>query len=131
MNARYLKTLVSSHDNGNGLVNYREYIDFLRGPISGRRLDVLNAVYEQLAALNTGELTLNGFLKLFNAENHPLVYSGTFTENEIKSFFIDSLSFHEKVPKFVTNISFLDFFSDIFYGYDDDAFENSLRSMFS
>ena len=116
--------MVSSHDNGSGLVNYREYIDFLRGPISGRRLDVLNAVYEQLAALNTGELTLNTFLNLFNAESHPLVYAGTFTEN-------DSLSFHEKVPKFVTNISFLDFFSDIFYGYDGDAFENSLRSMFS
>jgi hypothetical protein len=130
LDGRYLNMLLSSHDNGNGLINYREYIDFLRGPMSGRKLGVLNAVYTDLERLCGGTLTLEGFQSAFVVENHPLVYGGVCSESELKRYFLDSLSFRERMPDIVSAISFVDFFADILYGYDDDAFENSLRSMF-
>jgi len=130
MDNRYLDILLSSHDSGSGLVNYREYIDFLRGPLSLRRLEVVNSIFNRLDNLNNGELTIPAFFDSFSPENHPLVYSGTCSEAELKKYLIDSLSYKEKTPKFVSNISFVDFFSDILYGYDEDAFENSVLSMF-
>lgn len=130
LDGRYLNMLLSSHDNGNGLINYREYIDFLRGPMSERKLGVLNSVYTDLERVSGGSLTHEGFQNAFVAENHPLVYGGVCSESELKRYFLDSLRFRERMPDTVSLISFVDFFADILYGYDDDAYENSLRSMF-
>ena len=130
LDGRYLNMLLSSHDNGSGLINYREYIDFLRGPISDRRLYLLNAVFSDLERLDGDRLTIEGFKSAFATENHPLVYGDVCSESEMTRYFLDSLSFRERTPETVSSISFVDFFADVLFGYDDDAFESSLRSMF-
>ena len=110
------------------ILDRREYIDFLRGPLSNRRLEILNTVLSQIS--RGEELTLDSFFSAFSPENHPLVYSGLYTENELRKFFTNSITYREKVPSVISSIAFVDFFADVFYGYDDDSFDSSIRNMF-
>lgn len=126
---RYLEILLSSHDKqNNGLINYREYLDYLRGPLSDRRLEILQNTYSSLESANA--TSVNTFRSIFNAQFHPLVQDGVCSGDDLMKYFVESLSFREKIPTTFTHIAFVDFFNDI-CPEDDESFELLMSDLFS
>ena len=126
---RYLDILLSSHETQNsGLINYREYLDYLRGPLSDRRLEILQNTYSLLESVNA--TNVESFRSVFIAQRHPLVQDGVCSPDDLVKYFRESLSFREKIPTVITFIAFVDFFNDVCHG-DDDSFERLMADLFS
>ena len=130
MDDRYLEILLSSHDpSRSGIINYREFLDFLRGELSTERMQVLDRVIDALEGV--GAMSPEAFQKFFDATAHPLVYGGVCSERNLRQYFMDSLRFREKLPTTISTIAFCDFFCDVCIGENDAVFEKLLFEMFA
>ena len=126
---RYLDLLLSSHDTQNsGLINYREFLDYLRGPLSDRRLQILQSTYSSLETANA--ISIDSFRSIIDAKQHPLVLDRVCSGEDLIKYFVESLSFRGKFPVVITFIAFVDFFNDVCQG-DDDHLEQVMVDLFS
>jgi len=126
---KYLDMLVSSQDKGDGLVRYREFIQFLRGSLSEDVMLVFDDIFSQLDTTGEGKVSTSDFLKFFKAEKHPLVISGTCSQQDVRTYLLDSVTFQGRTSQFISFANFIDFFGDIFL--DSELPSESFRSIFN
>jgi len=62
--------------DGNGVVDFNEFLVALKGDLSEARKEVIAAAYKKLDVTGDGKVTLDDVAKLYDASEHPDVKSG-------------------------------------------------------
>jgi Ca2+-binding EF-hand superfamily protein len=129
LNENDLKTLMRAFDrNGDGVVNFDEFLTTLKGKMNEKRLKLVALAYEKLDKNNDGQVTLDDIARIYDASKHPEVRAGRMTEEQVFNQFI-SMWDTEKPDGIVTLREFARYYEDISASIDsDDYFEAMIRS---
>ena len=123
-----VKALVRAFDrNGDGSVNFDEFLTTLKGKMNERRLKLVALAYEKLDKNGDGQVTLDDIAKVYDASKHPEVRAGRMTEEQV---FVQYMSMWdtEKPDGIVTLREFARYYEDISASIDsDDYFEAVIR----
>lgn len=124
-----LRSLMQAFDrNGDGVVNFDEFLTTLKGQINQRRLGLVAQAYEKLDKNKDGRVTLDDIAKTYDASKHPEVRAGRMTEEQVFRQFI-SMWDTEKPDGVVTLREFARYYEDISASIDsDDYFEAVIKS---
>ena len=124
-----LRSLMQAFDrNGDGVVNFDEFLTTLKGQINQRRLSLVALAYEKLDKNKDGRVTLDDIAKIYDASKHPEVRAGRMTEEQVFRQFI-SMWDTEKPDGIVTLREFARYYEDISASIDsDDYFEAVIKS---
>lgn len=74
--------------NNDGVIDYDEFLRFIRGDINEARKALIQAAYNKLDATGDGLVKLEDVAQLYDASCHPAVLKGEKTPNEIFSEFM-------------------------------------------
>lgn len=123
--------------SGSSLIDYRDFLRLIRGPISNARRDLLVEVFRSfnLGAASNDNIDFAELQRKTNFSNYPAVQSGEITAREmLNNYFvkvIDVIRRHKAAP--VVNLdSFLDYCADISAFVEDDRdFHDIILSIWS
>jgi len=131
-NARLLDGLVDQVDGRKlGLVDWKDFVSFLRGPIPEERQAVLIEVFSRMDAQGSGELSILEISRFFNGVDHPLVRFGRLSDAEALDHFVKHCQRAGKPgargvmgppSSVITFEKFSDYYSDLSAVVDDDAY---------
>ncbi len=79
---------------GNGFIQYEEFIKELCGNLNQFRKDILRQVFNHLDKNGKGFITVKTIRDEFNPKGDPLVRQGKRNEDEILAEFLDVLEYH-------------------------------------
>ena len=117
-----LKAIVRAFDrNGDGIVNFDEFLTSLKGKMNDRRLKVVALAYEKLDRNGDGQVTLDDIAKIYDASKHPEVRAGRMTEEQVFREFI-SMWDTETPDGIVTMREFARYYEDISASIDNDEY---------
>ena len=74
--------------NGDGHVDYDEFLRVVRGPMNDRRQKLVMKAFNKLDKDKSGVLDINDIRGDYNASKHPDVASGKKTEDEVLMEFL-------------------------------------------
>jgi len=95
-----LKVLFHSLDhNGDGLLSFQEFISVIRGESSSSCIQIIQKTFQKLDRFSEGKIPLQTLHEEFQAQYHPMVVNGYFSEDqllkEMKNYFLfDKASFY-------------------------------------
>lgn len=69
--------------DGNGVVDFNEFLVTLKGDLNDQRKEVIAAAYKKLDVTGDGKVTLDDIAKLYDASQHPDVVQGKRSEQDI------------------------------------------------
>lgn len=69
--------------DGNGVVDFNEFLVTLKGDLNDQRKEVIGAAYKKLDVTGDGKVTLDDIAKLYDASQHPDVVQGKRSEQDI------------------------------------------------
>jgi Ca2+-binding EF-hand superfamily protein len=112
-----------------GLLDIKEFLAILRGPLSFEREDLVSAVYAKLDKDMERIVAIEELSKYFSGADHPLVTIGGFTEKEALEHLLQSFEVKGKMPRKVLYEKFCDYYADLSAAIEDDSyFETIVRS---
>ena len=79
---------------GNGYINYNEFIEALCGNLNKFRKNILKQVFEKLDKEEKGYITVGQMRNEYNPKGNPSVRQGKRGEDEILAEFLDVLEYH-------------------------------------
>ena len=79
---------------GNGFIQYEEFIKELCGNLNQFRKDILKQVFDNLDKNEKGFITVRTIRNEYNPKGNPLVRQGKRNEDEILAEFLDVLEYH-------------------------------------
>jgi Ca2+-binding EF-hand superfamily protein len=114
-----------------GIINYINFINSIRGPMSQKRILILKEAFKKLDLDKGGQVEIGEIKSQFNAKNDKDVKSGEKTEEEVYTEFVDTFQMNHDNRvgprnKRVTLDEFLDYYNYISMGIEDDAYFISL-----
>lgn len=127
---RHLQSLVDLMDKKNtGLVDWREFIKFIRGPLSSRRRQLVEEVYVALDTKRQGAVSFEDLRRFFRGSRHPLVVECGFTEEQAFTHLQGFFNARGGRPmKAATSEVFLEYYADLSANIDGDSeFEASIK----
>ncbi|OMJ78708.1 hypothetical protein SteCoe_21428 [Stentor coeruleus] len=129
LNENDIKTLIKTFDrNGDGFVNFDEFLTTIKGKLNDNRLRLVALAYEKLDKNGDGQVTLDDIAKIYDASKHPEVRAGRLTEEQVFRQFITMWD-TEKPDGIVTMKEFARYYEDISASIDsDNYFEAMIRS---
>lgn len=129
LNDQELSSLIRAFDrNGDGVVNFDEFLVTLKGQINERRLKLVAQAYEKLDKNKDGRVTLDDIAKTYDASKHPEVRAGRMSEDQVFRQFITMWD-TEKPDGIVSLREFARYYEDISASIDsDDYFEAVIKS---
>jgi Ca2+-binding EF-hand superfamily protein len=110
-----------------GVVNYVNFINAIRGPMSPVRIAVVKEAFKKLDEDKSGQVEISEIKLQFNAKNDRDVKSGKKTEEEAYTEFVDSFQMnHDNRAgprnKRVTYDEFQDYYNFVSMGIEDDSY---------
>jgi Ca2+-binding EF-hand superfamily protein len=127
-----ISNLFAYFDKDNtGLINYINFINAIRGPMSQKRILILKEAFKKLDLDKGGQVEIGEIKSQFNAKNDKDVKLGEKTEEEVYTEFVDTFQMNHDNRvgprnKRVTLDEFLDYYNYISMGIEDDAYFISL-----
>jgi calcyphosin len=113
--------------SGDGMVSFDEFLVAVRGPLSERRLAVIDEAYDKLDRDGSGTVTLEDLRGSFNARFDEGVRTGKRTEEQALAEFIGQWDTIDK-DGVITREEFRRYYVDVSASVDSDAaFETILR----
>ena len=114
-----------------GIINYINFINSIRGPMSQKRILILKEAFKKLDLDKGGQVEIGEIKSQFNAKNDKDVKSGEKTEEEVYTEFVDTFQMNHDNRvgprnKRVTLDEFIDYYNYISMGIEDDAYFISL-----
>ena len=105
--------------DGNGLVDFNEFLVTLKGDLNDTRKEIIAQAYKKLDVTGDGKVTLDDVAKLYDASQHPEVVSGKRSEQDI---FMEFMSLWDTQVKdgIVTLDEFMEYYKDISASVDND-----------
>jgi len=83
--------------NRDANINYDEFLLGMRGPINNFRRGLALQAFEKLDKDNSGVITTNDLVDVYNAKLHPEVRAGKKTENQIFQEFINTFEAYSDI----------------------------------
>jgi Ca2+-binding EF-hand superfamily protein len=123
-----ISNLFAYFDKDNtGTLNYINFINAIRGPMSQKRILILKEAFKKLDIDKGGQIEISEIKSQFNAKNDKDVKSGEKTEEEVYTEFIDTFQMNHDNRvgprnKRVTLDEFLDYYNFISMGIEDDNY---------
>ena len=107
--------------DGNGQVDFKEFIRTIRGDLKASRKVIIREAYEKLDVNGDGSVKLDDIAKRYDATQHPDVVYGRKTTEQV---FFEFMSMWDTQQRdgIVTFEEFCDYYSDISAGIDDDQY---------
>lgn len=105
--------------NGDGKVDFDEFLVCLRGDLNQTRTDVIRKAYDKLDVTKDGKVTLDDIAKLYTVASQPEVASGAKSEHEVYMEFM-SLWDTQVKDGVVTFEEFCIYYKDISASVDTD-----------
>ena len=127
-----ISNLFAYFDKDNtGIINYINFINAIRGPMSQKRISILKEAFKKLDLDKGGQVEIGEIKSQFNAKNDKDVKSGEKTEEEVYTEFVDTFQMNHDNRvgprnKRVTLDEFIDYYNFISMGIEDDAYFISL-----
>lgn len=114
--------------DGNGTIDFDEFMRFLRGDLNDFRKNLIDQAYDKLDVNKDGMVKLDDIAAIYDASQHPDVMDGKKTEDEIFREFMDKWDTQEK-DGIITREEFYDYFKDVSASIDTDQyFEAMMKS---
>lgn len=112
-----------------GDIDFEEFLQGVRGPMSQRRIDLVNLAFNKIDKDKNGVLEPDDIIGTYDASKHPDVIAGKRTANEILREFLDTFDIGGVVDGKVTKEEFLNYYANIGASIDnDDYFELMIRN---
>ncbi|XP_074181505.1 calcyphosin-2 isoform X2 [Rhinolophus sinicus] len=117
------------NDNGNGKVDYGEFKRAVIGEMNEYRKSFVRKAFMKLDFNKMGSVPIIDIRKCYCAKKHPQVISGHFTEEQIKSSFLETLKDACNKSDEVSYGEFEDYYEGLSIGIgNDEDFVNILRT---
>jgi Ca2+-binding EF-hand superfamily protein len=114
--------------DGNGTIDFDEFMRFIRGDLNDFRKNLINQAYGKLDVNKDGLVKLDDIAEIYDASKHPDVIQGKKTENEVFLEFMEKWDTQEK-DGIITISEFYDYFKDVSASIDtDEYFEAMMKS---
>ena len=109
-----------------GVINYINFINAIRGPMSRKRIAVIKEAFKKLDEDKSGQVEISEVKLQFNAKNDIDVKSGKKTEEEVYTEFVESFQMNHDNRvgprnKRVTYDEFQDYYNFVSMGIEDDS----------
>ena len=113
--------------NGNGIIEYDELVNQIRGPMNQKRKDIVTKAFNKLDIDQSGFIDMDEIKHSYNAKNNPDVKTGKKTEEEVYTEFMDTFRANHILKagprsKRVTYEEFLDYYNNISMTINDDDY---------
>ena len=111
--------------NGNGIIEYEEFIKAVRGPLNEKRKAIVTQAFNKLDIDKSGFIDMNEIKHSYSAKNNPDVRQGKKTEEEVYTEFMETFQANHLLrsgprSKRITYEEFLDYYNTISMSIKDD-----------
>lgn len=114
--------------NKDGVVDFDEFLRYLKGDINKFREGFIRQAYEKLDINCDGQVTLEDIAKIYDASYHPDVLSNKKTPEEVYKEFMSQWD-TQVADGIVTFDEFMEYFKDVSASIDsDEYFEVMMRN---
>lgn len=107
--------------DGNGQVDFKEFMRSIRGELNANRKKWVRAAYDKLDVTKDGLVKLDDIAKIYDASRHQEVIRGSKSTDEVLSEFMSQWDLHRK-DGVVTFEEFCEYYADVGSGIDDDEY---------
>jgi calcyphosin len=76
--------------DGNGNIDYDEFVRGVRGPMNKFRQEIVKAAFKKIDKDGSGILDINDIKGVYNASRHPDVRSGKKSEDDVLGEFLET-----------------------------------------
>ncbi|XP_046359672.1 calcyphosin-like protein isoform X2 [Haliotis cracherodii] len=110
--------------DGNGSIDFHEFVNQLRTPMTEPRVSVINEAFDKLDVNQDGVLKLDDLRVVYaaNARRHPKYLSGEWTEDETLQNFLDSIDTPGSPDGKVTRDEWINYYSGVSATIEDDCY---------
>uniref|UniRef100_A0A0B7BFP9 EF-hand domain-containing protein n=1 Tax=Arion vulgaris TaxID=1028688 RepID=A0A0B7BFP9_9EUPU len=119
--------------DGNGQIDFKEFMDLLTPPMNQVRVKVINEAFDKLDVNSDGAIQLDDLKIVYaaNARKHPNFISGQWTEEETLKYFLDGLDTPGCPDGKVTRQEFMNYYAEVSVTVDDDCyFDMTIRALY-
>ena len=122
------KVITAMDADGNGSIDYEEYLQVVRGPMNAQRKLVVHEAFQKIDLDRDGFVTMAELRTKYDASRHPKVMNGEMTVEDVLRDFSSDWDVHDKNGK-ITFAEFCDYYNGLSASIDDDDhFELMIRS---
>ena len=121
--------------DGNGEINYDEFLRSVVGKMNDKRKNVVILAYKKLDKDGNGVINVDDLKGVYNASNHPSVKTGKATEEDILYEFLDTFEQHYSMnhpgerDRVIKLEEFVEYYNNISCSMDNDEyFELMIRN---
>lgn len=107
--------------DGNGTVDFDEFLRFIRGDLNEFRKSLIRQAYNKLDVNKDGQVKLDDIEQIYDASKHPDVVSGKKTKTEVLKEFMLKWDTQDK-DGIITIEEFFDYFRDVSCSVDSDEY---------
>lgn len=129
MSEQDLAKLFGAFDrDGNGTIDYDEFLRGVRGPLSAPRKDLVTQAYRKLDKDGSGTVDINDLKGVYDAKQHPDVRAGKKTEEDILGEFLETFEMHHNISDksrmdhIITYEEFIEYYTNVSASIDDDKY---------
>ena len=125
-----LKQLIDAVDTDqSGKVEFEEFVQMLRDPLTPRRLALVDLAYSILDVDGNGIVDAAEVASAYNASKHPEVMTGSKSVQDVMAEFLDTFDVGGEVDGKVTRDEFINYYSNLSASIDnEDYFELMIRN---
>lgn len=123
LDAKYIDILLNEVDlNRLGLIDVRDFIKFIRGPLQPEREAILRDVFSKLDVNCEDHISLEDVSNNFRADDHPFVTIGGATHGDALNHLLSSFQVKGKMPRKINFEKFSEYYADLSAAIDDDDY---------
>lgn len=115
--------------DGSAGINYEEFLDAVRPTMTAPRKEAVEAAFKHVDKSGDGVVSLDDLKGLYSAKDHPKVVKGELKEDDILKKFLGLFESNTSVDGKLTKQEFLDYYSALSKGIDDDEYFISVVKM--
>jgi Ca2+-binding EF-hand superfamily protein len=125
-----LKQLIDAVDTDqSGKVEFEEFVQMLRDPLTPRRLALVDLAYSILDVDGNGIVDAAEVASAYTASKHPAVMTGSKSVQDVMAEFLDTFDVGGEVDGKVTRDEFINYYSNLSASIDnEDYFELMIRN---
>jgi len=108
--------------DNSGSIQYEEFIQGLRNPLTERRKALVNLAFGKLDKDGSGIVDASEVATLYDASKHPDVIAGRKTANDVFHEFLDTFDVGGEKDGHVTRAEFENYYTNLGASIDDDDY---------
>uniref|UniRef100_A0A8C5LJK9 EF-hand domain-containing protein n=1 Tax=Leptobrachium leishanense TaxID=445787 RepID=A0A8C5LJK9_9ANUR len=108
--------------NGNGTINFDEFLISIRPPMSNARKQVIIGAFHKMDKTGDGVVTIEDLKGIYNPKFHKKYQNGEWNERQVFQHFLNNFDSPNNKDGQVTEEEFLNYYSGVSASIDSDAY---------